>query len=253
LVWRASLLSVLLAVVNVGGVPTQGVLDLLDGETLYDGGSLLTLGLELRRGEVVRQGERRVAGVVPSQETATSATLGFQHGLRHDLQLGLSLPFVTQSQHLGAVDVDAHGLGDRGLLGKWRFYRWDARGKAFNVALIGALSLPTGADDVVDQGMRLEPELQPGSGGIDPAVGFGATHEPGRWRFNAAALYRWRTDTDDDGARLGNETVAELAIGNRFWLEPYPGPFMRFDGILACKTSFFGVFVHRGASSFYLD
>ena len=23
--------------------------------------------------------------------------------------------------------------------------------------------------------------------------------------------------------------TAELAVGNRFWLEPYPGPFMRLD------------------------
>src|SRR5213075_2230986 len=89
--------------------------------------------------------------------------------------------------------------------------------------------LPTGADDDTDSGVTLPPDLQPGSGSWDGLLGIGATYEPARWRFNAVALSKWNTP-NDDGYRFGNDFVAELEAGNRFWLEPYPGPFMRLDG-----------------------
>jgi hypothetical protein len=212
-----------------GAVRAQGVLDLLDGETLYDGGSLLTLGFEVERGDRLRRGERRIADPRAAQETASRATLAVQHGVRHDVQLGVALPFAWHERTGIGLDDHTGGLGDLDLLAKWRVWRRDAEGMALNAALLGALSLPTGDDDRTSLGQRLEPELQPGSGGIDPALGFAVTHEPARWRFNAAALYRWHTDSDRDGARLGDHSVVELAAGNRFWLEPYPGPFLRAD------------------------
>jgi len=226
---RRSAGTCLLACFATAPTPAQGVLDFLDGETLYEGGWLVTLGFDLARGERLRQGEWRVADPLAQHETTTQTTLGLQYGLRNKLQLGVVVPWTAHAREGRGFDAEATGLGDVDLLGKWRFYRFDAPGVALNVALLGALSLPTGEDDAEDAGARLEPELQPGSGGVDPAIGLGATHEPGRWRFNAAALYRFRTDTDQDHARLGDELVVELATGNRFWLEPYPGPFMRAD------------------------
>ncbi len=223
-----------------GGLSAQGILDLLDGETLYDGGSLVTLGFEYDRGDQLRSGTDRASDPRASQESSARATLAWQLGLRHDLQVGVALPFVSHDRAGIGLDADADGVSDIDILGKWRFYRFDALGVALNVSVIGALSLPTGDDDVTAGGARLEPELQPGSGGFDPALGIGVTHEPERWRFNAAGLYRWRTDTDTDGARLGDELVCELAAGNRFWLEPYPGPFMRLDVI--------GRYYHEGRS-----
>lgn len=223
--------SALLAALAASGpsLAAQGVLDVLDGETLYDGGFLLTLGFELERGELLRSGHDRVPDPAHGHETTTRTTAALQYGLRHDLQVGVSIPFVTRARDTAPLDLDASGAGDVDLLGKWRFYRWDAPGVALNVAVLGQLSLPTGDDDQAEHGVRLEPDLQPGSGGVDPALGLAVTHEPGRWRFNAAALWRWHTDTDGDDTRLGDELVAELAAGNRFWLEPYPGPFMRAD------------------------
>ena len=213
----------------VATVPAQGVLDLMDGETLYEGGSLVTLGFEYDRGDRLRRGSRRVADPGASQETSTRSTLSYQFGLRHDLQVGVALPYASHERVGTGGSAEADGIGDLELLAKWRFYRFDALGVALNISALGALSLPTGADDATANGLRLEPELQPGSGGVDPALGIGVTHEPERWRFNAAALYRWRTDSDSDDTRLGDELVCELAAGNRFWLEPYPGPFMRLD------------------------
>lgn len=214
------------------GAPTlraQGVLDVLDGETLYEGGFLFTVGFELNRGEELRRGTSRVSDPAAQHEFETRTTLALQHGLRNNIQLGVALPYVSHERVASGLEGEASGIGDLNLLGKWRFYRWNAPGKALNVALLSELSLPTGDDDARVSGARLEPELQPGSGGVDPAIGFGITHEPERWRFNAAALYRFHTDSDGDDTRLGNEAVTELAVGNRFWLEAYPGPFMRAD------------------------
>ena len=205
---------------------------MLDGETLYEGGFLVTLGYQIDRGETLRQGRRKVADPEASHELATRTSFALQYGLRNDLQIGVALPYVTHDREGRLGELSSEGLGDIELLAKYRFWRWNAPGKALNLAVIGELSLPTGEDDARSRGMRLEPQLQPGSGGVDPALGIGATYEPERWRFNAALLYRWRTDSDGDHARLPNEVVAELAAGNRFWLEPYPGPFMRLDLVL---------------------
>lgn len=210
----------------------QGLLDVLDGETLYDGGFLTTLGFEFEAGDILRTGSRRVADPQALRERTRRTTFALQYGLRHDLQIGFSLPYVDRERVGVGIEQRAGGLGDLDLLLKWRCYRWDAPGAALNVAVLAEMSLPTGDDARRSAGMRLEPELQPGSGSFDPAAGLAATYEPGRWRYNLAARHRWRTDFDDDGAHLGDDTVAEAAIGNRFWLEPYPGPFMRADLVL---------------------
>lgn len=208
------------------------MLDVLDGETLYEGGFLATLGLQLERGERLRDGTRTVPDAEHAHEATSVTTLALQYGLLRNLQVGAAIPFVTQERVASTAASNLSGLGDLDLIAKWRFARWDAPGRALNLAIVGELSIPTGSDDARRNGARIEPDLQIGSGGLDPALGLAATYEPGRWRFNAAARHRWRTDSDGDDSRLGNEVVAELAAGNRFWLEPYPGPFMRADLVL---------------------
>lgn len=219
--------------VLVGVLPAQNqVLDVVDGETLYRGGWLVSTSVDVDREESLWSGSRRIADPGQQQRTRTTTTLGVQHGLRHDLQIGFAVPFVNDDY--GSLDGDSRteGLGDVELLAKWRFHRWDAPRVAINTALITSLSLPTGRNDESAAGVELSPERQPGSGGLDPAIGVAITPEPGRWRFNAAILRQLRNDTDDDGDRLGSSWYGELAVGNRFWLEPYPGPFMRLDAFV---------------------
>ena len=211
------------------GLPAQGILDVVDGETLYLGGSLLSFGNEYEREEVRRSGSARVADSAHAHRFTLTSTVAWQYGLRNDLQLGIGVPYVASERESATGQEVAAGIGDVELLAKWRFHRWDAPGVSINTSLITSLSLPFGDDDRRSNGVELEPELQAGSGGFDPAIGLAITPEPGRWRFNAAVLWRWRTDTDGDDDRRGDSLFAELAIGNRFWLEPYPGPFMRLD------------------------
>jgi hypothetical protein len=211
-------------------LPAQNqVLDVVDGETLYRGGWLVSTSIDVDREESLWDGGRRVGDPDAQHRTRMATTLGCQYGLRHDLQIGFAVPYVNDDYASLDGDSRTEGIGDVELLAKWRFHRWDAPRVAINTALITALSLPTGADDETAGGVQLTPERQPGSGGLDPALGVAITPEPGRWRFNAAILRQFRSDTDDDGDRLGSSWFGELAIGNRFWLKPYPGPFMRLD------------------------
>lgn len=210
-------------------VAQGALLDVLDGETLYDGGFLFTLGAEVQRRDTLRSGSDRVEDPDAVREQEQTTTAALQWGLRHDLQVGVAANFVQTERRSALQDLDAESLGDVEMLAKWRFLRLDGRGFATNFALLGSVSLPTGEDDAKSAGAELPPDLQPGSGGVDPSLGAAVTHEPGRWRFNAALSHQWRNDTDGDGDVTGDEFVAEVAVGNRFWLEPYPGPFMRLD------------------------
>lgn len=216
-------------VVYAAGLPAQAVLDVVDGETLYEGGNLLSFSHGLQREEALRSGSARIADPDASHRFRYTSTLAWLYGLRHDLQVGIAVPYVDVERESAGGQQAAAGIGYVALLAKWRVHRWHAPGVAVNTALIATVSLPTGDDDRMAGAFELEPEQQVGSGGVDPAIGFAITPEPGRWRFNAAVLYRCRTDTDGDGDRLGDSLFAELAVGNRFWLEPYPGPFLRLD------------------------
>ena len=119
------------------------------------------------------------------------ATLGAFYGLRHDFQVGVTAPYEWRGRGCKFGDVTA--------LAKWRFHRWDIPHETINFAALAGLQMPTGSST------------------WDPIIGAGATYEPYQWRVNAFAYYK------------PDDVFAELALGNRFWQLPYPGPFMRAD------------------------
>lgn len=222
----------------------EGTLDVLDGETLFEGGWLFTLGSELQARQGLRHGRDRVADPLDRRLTQWSLDFAAHYGLQYNVQISAIVPWIDRELKLddpaGPDRIAADGFGDLALVAKWRFYRWDDVGKAANFSLIAGIETPTGEDDARSNGVRLAPELQPGSGSWDPSIGAAVTYEPGRWRFNAAALYK-RNGLGAQDFKFGDEVFAELAAGNRFWLEPYPGPFMRFDVLLR--------FRHQGLAS----
>ena len=207
----------------------EGALDLLDGETLYENGWLFTVGYDRVEKATLLDGSDRVHDPLGRTETHHSVPLSAHWGLRHDLQLSAIVPWVRREEASAASErLSAEGLGDVVLAAKYRFLRLDGDGYGTNFSVLGGLELPTGSDDEQDGGATLIPDLQPGSGSWDPFVGGGVTHEPGRWRFNAFFFYKLNTENSDD-FKHGDRLYVELAAGNRFWLEPYPGPFMRAD------------------------
>src|SRR5262245_60425629 len=231
-IWLAvSLLPALVAT----GWAQEGALDVLDGESLYEDGWLLTAGTEFRARRGLLDGSDRTADPLHRQEFTYAAVVSAHYGLVHTLQLGAIVPYVSRVLTLddpaGPDRLASGGMGDVTLYGKWRYYRWDDVGIATNFAILAGLELPTGRDDVVDKGVFLPADLQPGSASWDPFIGIAVTHEPGRWRFNAMTLYK-RVGEGTHDYKQGDQFFAELAAGNRFWLEPYPGPFMRADVML---------------------
>lgn len=217
----------------------DGTLDVLDGETLYEGGWLFTVSSGVRREERLKDGDSTVSDPLHRRRTELTTTMAAHYGLRYDLQLSAILPHVYREEirldRSGPNRLSADGPGDFVGLVKWRCWRWDAPGEALNLAVLGGVEFPTGSDHQRDHGSRLDPELQPGSGSWDPLAGAAITYEPRRWRFNAMALYKLNTE-NRHGYEFGDESFAELALGNRFWLEPYPGPFMRVDVLLRYRN-----------------
>ncbi len=213
----------------------EGALDVLDGETLYEDGWLLTAGYEYRTRRGLLDGSDRVGDPLHLEERHHAAVASAHYGLLHTLQLGVIVPYVhrvlTLDDPVGPDRLSSSGLGDVPIYAKWRYYRWDEVGKALNFAILSGLELPTGKDDVVDKGVFLPAEMQPGSASWDPFVGAAVTHEPGRWRFNAMTLYK-RVGEGTHDYKQADQFFVEAAAGNRFWLEPYPGPFMRADVLL---------------------
>lgn len=211
----------------------EGSLDVLDGETLYEQGWLFTTGFEYERREGLRRGTRRVSDPLDRRLEEHTLALGAHYGLRYDLQLSAVVPYISRTLTLddpaGPDRYSEDGLGDAAFIVKWRYLRLDDVGTATNFAVLAGLEAPTGDVDVPSS--PLGRDLQAGSGSWDASIGTAVTHEPGRWRFNAAALYQ-RNGQGARDVKEGDGFFGELAVGNRFWLEPYPGPFMRFDALL---------------------
>ncbi|MHC5212311.1 MAG: hypothetical protein ACYTG2_16460, partial [Planctomycetota bacterium] len=164
----------------------EATLDVLDGETLYEDGWLVTLGYETEERDKLKSGWHTVPDPNNRRRTRRETVLGVHYGLRHDLQLSLLLPHVQTSETstTGGITtrMGAEGPGDAVALAKWRFHRWDAPHEALNVSLLVGAELPTGADRERDGGVLVSPDLQPGSGSVDALLGVAATYEPNRWR-----------------------------------------------------------------------
>lgn len=224
--------AIVLLVWNAAARGQDNTLDVLDGETLYKGGWLFTSSYRSQWEEGLQRGTRRVADPMDQRRVEQEVAIAGHYGLRQDLQLTAIVPYVRKELLLrdpaGPDRFVGEGLGDSSLIAKWRFYRWDAPHETLNVAALFGLELPTGKYRESDRGMRLPPDLQPGSGSWDPSAGLAATYEPGRWRFSSAVLYKDNRPNSSD-YRFGDQLFVELEAGNRFWLEPYPGPFMRLD------------------------
>jgi hypothetical protein len=230
-----ALLSLLPLLWALPALAQEGALDVLDGETLYEDGWLFTAGYEARLRRGLLDGAERTGDPFHQREFNQAAVVSGHYGLMNTLQIGAIVPYASHALHsddpAGPGRLASDGLGDVTLYAKWRYYRWDDVGKALNFSLLGGLELPTGIDDARDKGVFLPADLQPGSASWDPFIGTAVTHEPGRWRFNAMALYK-RVGEGTHEYKQGDQFFAEIAAGNRFWLEPYPGPFMRADVVL---------------------
>src|SRR6185295_15720935 len=85
----------LLAILAVpAGRAQEATLDVLDGETLYEHGWLITAAYQIERKGRLLSGDQEIHDPLRQVETDQGATLAAHYGLRHDLQLSAIVPFV---------------------------------------------------------------------------------------------------------------------------------------------------------------
>jgi pseudouridine synthase len=127
-------------------------------------------------------------------------SLSLAYGARDDVTLGAVLPQVVMTDLReaeageGIVDHgDVRGLGDLSLYGQWRLLDQPAGADSLGrleVALLGGLKLPTGADrEHGKTGELLETDHEPGSGSFDAFAGMAATRSWDRASLTADLVY----------------------------------------------------------------
>jgi hypothetical protein len=142
------------------------------------------------------------------------------YGVLDDFQLGVSTGFyrgddVREAHHEETGEVELHDHGDvTGVTDLWVNAKYRVlKGPYGHWALIGGIKFPTGRDDVRsdDDGERLEPSLQPGSGAFDFLLGtaYSVWLAEG-WMLDAGVSYTFRTENDE--FQLGDRFDAGAAV-----------------------------------------
>ena len=199
----------------------EGGLEIMEAETLYQEGWLFTLSESYKQKGSLYEGSDRVANSLDQLRTDHRITATVNYGILPELTLTALVPWVARHLDSDSGDLSAEGLGDISLLAKYRLFRSTAHQKSDNFAILAGLEFPTG--DHGDDDLPMS--LQPGSGSWDPFIGIAGTLERGRWKINSTLLYQ-AAGSGDDGDSFGDKVAFDFAVGNRFWIDPYPGPAM---------------------------
>ena len=110
--------------------------------------------------------------------------------------------------------LSSTGLGDFFIAAKYLALQRDAKDWTTRIAIKGRVKFPTGKDDEIDeQGQRLPPPLQLGSGSVDYSLGAAFTHVRRRVGFNADVTYNFKTEANTFA--FGDSLQYNLSIGYR--------------------------------------
>lgn len=138
----------------------------------------------------------------------------------HRVNVAASIPFVRKSVSASGAGVDHgtetwSGLGDVEIGARWFLLdRTDfsaMRHQSFALSL--GSSLPTGANDAEEAGLRVDEHSQLGTGGYGPYAGTLYRLEQSRWHAFASATARWRSE-NRFGYRYG-QSLAWAVHGQR--------------------------------------
>ncbi len=154
-------------------------------------------------------------------------SLGGGYRLRRNLTLRLGIPWVStrleQTIEGTRRSTTASGLGDIILVGRYRFFKHDAFLRTTQLAVQASLKFPTGATDAEDdEGERLPPPFQVGTGSFDASVGLNVTQVIRRWSLHSNVAYRFNTEGAQD-FRFGDVLLYNLDLEYR-WKPWRPGP-----------------------------
>lgn len=212
---------------HLGAAPAawaqSGGIEIFAGETLFAEGTRVSLtGLQEVKG-TLRSGSHRVNDPLNRKTIQNRTVLGLDHGVAQQLTLSALLPWVQHRGHTIAGNVRSEGAGDAAVLAKWRFFAWYAEQQALSMSLVAGTEAPTGETHAQDNGVRLPPSLQPGSGAWNPFGALVATWDHGLFRTDGLLLHK-RNGRGDQHKQVGDLTVVGLDVGYRFLHTQYPGP-----------------------------
>lgn len=151
------------------------------------------------------------------------------YGATPDLTLGATIPYVrkeiTTRSGGGKSETTLDGLADIFLAGKYRYFERNYPGGSTQLAILGAVKLPTGDTDARDSSGTLLPVSdQLGSGSVDYVGALTATSVfDYDWAAHASVLYKINTEGDRN-FQVGNFLNYNLAVSRLIYHEPYPGP-----------------------------
>jgi hypothetical protein len=204
--------------------PAQtGGIELFAAGTLFDQGTRTSLAYIHKVNGTLFSGTDEVPNPLDGSFEETRAVAAINYGLRPDLTVSALLPFVSKRLESNTGDLDSSGFGDVAILGKFRAYKLDWERSTFQVATIGGLEVPTGVTDASDNGMRLPPQLQPGSGAWNPFLGLSGNLNLNRLRFDVLGFYKFNTEGAQSYEK-GDFLALELDVAYRFLHTQYPGP-----------------------------
>lgn len=225
--WARGLLVAAFASVASPVHAQEGGIEVLAAETLFARGWRLSETYLYKRSGSYYRGSSAANDPFDRIREEHRFVSGIDYGIRPGLMVSALLPVVYKRQEQripgSPRTLESAGFGDAVLLGKYRFFKRDWTRSAAHLALISGLEFPTGNTSADEDGTRLAPALQPGSGSWDPILAFAANVDLNRWRFDALALQKWNTEGTQDFAD-GDFFVLEIDAAYRFWHTKYPGP-----------------------------
>ena len=154
-------------------------------------------------------------------------SLGGGYRVRRNLTLRLGIPWVSTRLERTIEgrrrSTTASGLGDIIVVGRYRFFKHDAFLRTTQLAVQASFKFPTGTTDAEDdEGERLPPPFQAGTGSFDASVGLNVTQVIRRWSFHSNVAYRFNMEGAQE-VRFGDVLRYNLDVEYR-WKPWRPGP-----------------------------
>ncbi|MFQ5961198.1 MAG: hypothetical protein ACE5MG_07360, partial [Candidatus Methylomirabilales bacterium] len=144
----------------------------------------------------------------------------FSYALATDATVNLVVPYQRRHLETPVGDLDADGIGDITLFGKYRFYRRDLPFGRDQVSFIGGLELPSGSTSK-GPGLKAAPSLQLGSGGVDGIVGIAAGTT--RSWYSIEGALRGKINSQAKDFKFGNALLYDLYLAYQTYPE-WPTP-----------------------------
>lgn len=193
---------------GLGNYGIAGPINTIPAYTLDQG--RFAINTSLRYQNIHELSNRTLSNLAADHEHAHSRSsemllnANMSYGITDDLNLIVNVPYRfvygLNSGHHVHDEHDGHGaevvgsgnsigLGDLNLLAKYRILN-----HSYQAALIAGIKMPTGdTNEVNNEGERLSPEDQPGTGSWDPILGFAVSYPYRKFSFDANSLYRLST------------------------------------------------------------